>query len=84
MWIAAIFFICILALLAYLDTRKPKNYPPGTFLIPNWKQLRIEDVKFINFVILLPLLRILRALMVTDTRKYVNSEKITRPNRLLI
>ncbi|KAK7571915.1 hypothetical protein V9T40_014387 [Parthenolecanium corni] len=32
MWLAAIFFICILALLAYLDTRKPKNYPPG----PEW------------------------------------------------
>lgn len=32
MWVAIIFFIGILGLLAYLDTRKPKNYPPG----PKW------------------------------------------------
>nr|QTC11261.1 cytochrome P450 303A1 [Phenacoccus solenopsis] len=32
MWFAALFFIFILGLLAYLDTRKPKNYPPG----PEW------------------------------------------------
>ncbi|XP_065199572.1 probable cytochrome P450 303a1 [Planococcus citri] len=32
MWFAAIFFVLILVLLAYLDTRKPKNYPPG----PEW------------------------------------------------
>lgn len=35
MWLAAIFFICILALLAYLDTRKPKNYPPGKKILIN-------------------------------------------------
>lgn len=32
MLVAIIFFLVILGLLAYLDTRKPKNYPPG----PNW------------------------------------------------
>ncbi|KAJ8922410.1 hypothetical protein NQ315_004356 [Exocentrus adspersus] len=33
MWVAAILFVAILGLLAYLDTRKPKNFPPG----PKWK-----------------------------------------------
>nr|CAD7398393.1 unnamed protein product [Timema poppensis] len=32
MWLAAILFLCILGLLAYLDTRKPRNFPPG----PQW------------------------------------------------
>lgn len=32
MWVAAVLFVAILFLLAYLDTRKPKNYPPG----PKW------------------------------------------------
>ncbi|RZC40009.1 cytochrome P450 303a1 [Asbolus verrucosus] len=32
MWIAVALFVVILGLLIYLDTRKPKNYPPG----PKW------------------------------------------------
>lgn len=32
MWLAVVFFVLILTLLAYLDTKKPTNYPPG----PNW------------------------------------------------
>lgn len=32
MWVAIFFFLAILGLLAYLDTRKPVNYPPG----PRW------------------------------------------------
>lgn len=32
MWIAIIFFIAIFLLFALLDTKKPKNYPPG----PKW------------------------------------------------
>nr|CAD7198873.1 unnamed protein product [Timema douglasi] len=32
MWLAAILFLCILGLLAYLDSRKPRNFPPG----PQW------------------------------------------------
>ncbi|KAJ3662579.1 hypothetical protein Zmor_006920 [Zophobas morio] len=32
MWTAIAFFVVILGLLAYLDTKKPKNYPPG----PKW------------------------------------------------
>lgn len=35
MWIAVILFLAILGLLAYLDTKKPKNYPPG----PKWLPL---------------------------------------------
>lgn len=35
MYLAVILFIAILALLLYLDTRKPKNYPPG----PDWLPL---------------------------------------------
>lgn len=35
MFIAAILFIAILGLLLYLDTKKPKNYPPG----PDWLPL---------------------------------------------
>nr|CAD7588588.1 unnamed protein product [Timema genevievae] len=31
MWLAAILFLCILGLFAYLDTRKPRNFPPGGF-----------------------------------------------------
>ncbi|XP_063239979.1 methyl farnesoate epoxidase [Bacillus rossius redtenbacheri] len=34
MWLAAILFLCILALLIYLDTRKPKNFPPGPAWLP--------------------------------------------------
>lgn len=32
MWVEILLFIAILALLAFLDTKKPKNFPPG----PNW------------------------------------------------
>lgn len=32
MWVAAILFIAFLGLLAYLDTKKPANFPPG----PKW------------------------------------------------
>lgn len=32
MWVAVICFLAILSILAYLDTRKPVNYPPG----PEW------------------------------------------------
>lgn len=32
MWLAVVFFVAILLLLAYLDSKKPANYPPG----PNW------------------------------------------------
>lgn len=32
MWFAILLFIVLLGLLAYLDTRKPKNFPPG----PKW------------------------------------------------
>lgn len=35
MWLAVILFFGILGLLAYLDTRKPKKFPPG----PKWKPL---------------------------------------------
>lgn len=34
MWILVIvLFSVVVALLSYLDMRKPKNYPPGIFLI---------------------------------------------------
>lgn len=29
MWLAVIVFVIILGLLVYLDTKKPKNFPPG-------------------------------------------------------
>lgn len=32
MWFAVLLFIILLGLLAYLDTKKPKNFPPG----PKW------------------------------------------------
>ncbi|XP_073974032.1 probable cytochrome P450 303a1 [Rhodnius prolixus] len=32
MWLAAALFLFVLVLLIYLDTRKPKNFPPG----PSW------------------------------------------------
>ncbi|XP_047115409.1 probable cytochrome P450 303a1 [Schistocerca piceifrons] len=32
MWVAGLIFVAILLLLAYLDTRKPRNFPPG----PSW------------------------------------------------
>lgn len=32
MWAAALLFVAILLLLAYLDTKKPQNFPPG----PKW------------------------------------------------
>lgn len=32
MWVAVLLFVAILFLLAYLDTKKPQNYPPG----PQW------------------------------------------------
>lgn len=32
MWLAVLLFLVILGLLAYLDTKKPKRYPPG----PKW------------------------------------------------
>lgn len=32
MWVAVICFLIILSILAYLDTKKPANYPPG----PEW------------------------------------------------
>ncbi|XP_018572226.1 probable cytochrome P450 303a1 [Anoplophora glabripennis] len=35
MWLAVILFIGILGLLVYLDTRKPKKFPPG----PKWRPL---------------------------------------------
>lgn len=34
MWIAVVFFIAILVLLAYLDSRKPANFPPGPPWVP--------------------------------------------------
>ncbi|BET00075.1 cytochrome P450 [Nesidiocoris tenuis] len=32
LWLAAVFFFSFLGLLVYLDTKKPKNFPPG----PKW------------------------------------------------
>ncbi|KAK6627540.1 hypothetical protein RUM44_010018 [Polyplax serrata] len=34
MWMAAIFFVAILCLLMYLDTKKPHRYPPGPPWLP--------------------------------------------------
>ncbi|XP_067003245.1 probable cytochrome P450 303a1 [Anabrus simplex] len=34
MWVAAVLFVIILALLLYMDTRKPPNFPPGPPWLP--------------------------------------------------
>jgi hypothetical protein len=33
MWLVLLLFFVILGLFAYYDTRKPKNFPPGKFIV---------------------------------------------------
>lgn len=46
MWLALLFFLAILLILAYLDTRKPPNYPPGPKWIPIFgSALLVNDLR---------------------------------------